>query len=98
MQSLDRGRRRAGPNCRRSAGGYPRRRTSRSGYAGGGGVSGGTTAVGAEVAEPTPLTFVAPTATSSVKPTSLGVITYVWAAAPGIGAQFAPRESQRRHW
>src|SRR5438105_12691658 len=98
MQSLDRGERRAGPRCRRSARGYRPRWTSRSGYPAGGGLSGGTTPVGAEVAEAEPYTFVALTTTSSVKPASPGAITYVCAVAPGIGTQFAPAASQRCHW
>src|SRR5579859_7550609 len=54
-----------------------------------------TTVVTAEVAEDEPALFAAVTTTSTVDPTSARVTVYVDEFAPGIGAQLAPRLSQR---
>lgn len=64
-----------------------------------GGVGGGwTTAVGAEVAVPVPLVFVALTTTRIVEPTSRLVRAYVFAVAPASEAQELPLAEHRCHW
>jgi hypothetical protein len=56
-----------------------------------------TTAVGAEEAAELPATLLAVTVTSSVWPTSVEMGVYIGAAAPLIGVQLLPAESQLSH-
>ena len=60
--------------------------------------SAATTSVCADAALPEPATFEAVTTTRSVQPTSAEVSPYVCATAVSMFPQFAPPESQRRHW
>jgi len=57
-----------------------------------------STAVGSEVAVAVPKLFVAVTATRSRDPMSSDDGVYVNEVAPAMSLQFAPLESQRRHW
>jgi hypothetical protein len=57
-----------------------------------------TTAVAAELAVAVPDWLPALTAATIVEPTSAVPSVYVDPAAPAIGAQLAPVESQRLHW
>jgi hypothetical protein len=57
-----------------------------------------TTAVGAEETVALPTMLLAVTATSILLPTSVEASVYELDAAPAIGPQLAPAESQRCHW
>jgi hypothetical protein len=57
-----------------------------------------TTPVWADVADVEPATFVAVTTTRIVAPASADCSAYELAVAPLMLTQFAPAESQRRHW
>jgi hypothetical protein len=57
-----------------------------------------TFAVGLELADADPEVFEAVTARTIVEPTSPEASVYAVPVAPVMSAQFAPLESQRRHW
>src|SRR5919204_4010672 len=62
------------------------------------GATGATTAVRALVAGVLPAAFDAVTTTRNVDPTSPDTSWYVEPVAPATFEQYAPAESQRRHW